>query len=95
VKRASAGTFPPPMGSGKSASTRFFEKIFMLGLFDLVAITTKRVPRRSQPRGSTISPSGSWWHFGVHGESVGEGGEVLRPKVGCIGQEERCGLAIS
>jgi len=83
------------MGSGKSASTRFFEKIFMLGLFDLVAITTKRVPRRSQPRGSSISPSGSWWHFGVHGESVGEGGEVLRPKVGCIGQEERCGLAIS
>ena len=52
----------------------------MLRLVDLVAITTKRVPRCSQPRGSTMSPSGSLWHFGVRGESVG-GGCAVRQSV--------------
>ena len=52
----------------------------MLRLFDLVAITTKRVPRCSQPRGSTMSPSGSLWHFGVRGESIG-GGCAVRQSV--------------
>ena len=58
--------------------------------FDVVASKTDRVLRRSSPQGAQQILLWILVALGLYGESVGAGGEVLRPKFGRTGQEERC-----
>ena len=64
MKHAGARTLMPPMVSGESAFTHFFEVLCSAWQFPLVTRTVERELRRSTPRGAQKSSySGSCRYF--------------------------------